>query len=99
VDLNKFDGFDPSGWVTQMEHYFTLQGITDDMMKLRVGVLYLDPERWKWWEWHKKSYAGYITWSQFVKVVYAHVSERYSLFGVAYQVTPNRLSHRLYGSL
>jgi hypothetical protein len=44
VDLNKFDGSNPSGWVTQMEHYFTLHGITDDMMKLRVGVLYLDPK-------------------------------------------------------
>jgi hypothetical protein len=44
VDLDNFDGFDPSGSVTQMKHYFILQGITDDMMKLRVGVLYLDPE-------------------------------------------------------
>jgi hypothetical protein len=27
-----------------MEHYFTLHGINNDMMKLRVGVLYLDVE-------------------------------------------------------
>jgi hypothetical protein len=47
VDLNKFDGSDPLGWVTQMEHYFTLQSIVDDMMKLRMGVLYLDLERWQ----------------------------------------------------
>jgi hypothetical protein len=40
VDMNKFDGFEPS----QMEHYFTLHGINNDMMKLRVGVLYLDVE-------------------------------------------------------
>jgi hypothetical protein len=39
VDLNKFDGFDLSGWVIQMEHYFSLQGIIDDMMKLKVEVL------------------------------------------------------------
>jgi len=44
VDLYKFDGSDPSGWVTQMEHYFALQGIDDDTMKLRIGILYLDPE-------------------------------------------------------
>jgi hypothetical protein len=28
VDVNKFDGSDPTGWVTQMEHYFSLHGIT-----------------------------------------------------------------------
>jgi uncharacterized membrane protein YkgB len=53
-----------------MENYVSLQGITDEMMKLRVGVLYLDPEGWKWWEWHKKSYAYYISWSPFFKFVY-----------------------------
>ena len=61
VDLNKFDGSKLLGWVTQMEHYFILHGITNDMMKLRVGILYLDLEKWKWWEWHKKVHVGYIT--------------------------------------
>jgi hypothetical protein len=28
VDVTKFDGSDPTGWVTQMEHYFSLYGIT-----------------------------------------------------------------------
>jgi hypothetical protein len=28
VEVNKFDGSDPMGWVTQMEHYFSLHGIT-----------------------------------------------------------------------
>jgi hypothetical protein len=59
------------GWVTQMEHYFSLHGIIDDLMKLRVGVLYLDLEHWQWWQWYKKSYGGYISWSQFVKAIYA----------------------------
>jgi hypothetical protein len=34
VDVNKFDGLDPTSWVTQMEHYFSLHGITNDLMKL-----------------------------------------------------------------
>jgi hypothetical protein len=42
VEVNKFDGLDPMGWVTQMEHYFSLHGITDDLAKLHYGVLYLD---------------------------------------------------------
>jgi hypothetical protein len=46
-----------------MKHYFSLQGIIDGMMKPSVGVLYLDLEQWKLWEWHKKAYARYIAWS------------------------------------
>jgi hypothetical protein len=34
VDMTKFDGSDPTGWVTQMEHYFSLYIITDDLDKL-----------------------------------------------------------------
>jgi len=44
VDVNKFDGFDPINWVTQMEHCFSLHGITYDLMKLHVCVFYLVPE-------------------------------------------------------
>jgi hypothetical protein len=40
--VNKFDGSDPMGWVTQMEHYFSLHGITDELAKLHYNVLYMD---------------------------------------------------------
>jgi hypothetical protein len=48
VNMNKFNGFDPIDWVTQMEHYFSLHRITNDLLKLNMGVLYLDSEHWKW---------------------------------------------------
>jgi hypothetical protein len=70
VDVTKFDGSDPTGWVTQMEHYFSLYNITDDLAKLRYGVLHLDQERWKWWQWRKTSRQGYIAWTQFVVELY-----------------------------
>jgi hypothetical protein len=70
VDVTKFDGLDPIGWVTQMEHYFSLYGITDDLAKLRYGVLHLDQERWQWWQWRKTSRQGYIAWTQFVTELY-----------------------------
>jgi hypothetical protein len=38
VDVTKFDGLDPTGWVTQMEHYFSLYGIMDELAKLQYGV-------------------------------------------------------------
>jgi hypothetical protein len=70
VDVTKFDGLDPTGWVTQMEHYFSLYGITDDLAKLWYGVLHLDQERWQWWQWRKNPRQGYISWTQFVTELY-----------------------------
>jgi hypothetical protein len=70
VDVTKFDGSDPTGWVTQMEHYFSLYNITDDLAKLWYGVLHLDQEHWQWWQWRKTSRQGYIAWTQFVIELY-----------------------------
>jgi hypothetical protein len=50
VDVTKFDGLDHTGWVTQMEHYFSLYEIINDLAKLWYGVLHLDQECWKWWQ-------------------------------------------------
>jgi hypothetical protein len=50
VDVTKFYGLDPTSWVTQMEHYFSFYDITDDLAKLRYGVLHLDQEHWQWWQ-------------------------------------------------
>jgi hypothetical protein len=48
-EVNKFDGSNPLAWVIQMEHYFSLHGITDELTKLHYEILYLDLEQWKWW--------------------------------------------------
>ena len=45
VDVTKFDGSDPTGWVTQMEHYFSLYNITNDLAKLWYVV---DPDGYRW---------------------------------------------------
>jgi hypothetical protein len=70
VKVNKFDGSDPTGWVTQMEHYFSLHGITDELAKLRYDILYIYPEHWKWWQWSKNSCLEYIFWALFVADLY-----------------------------
>jgi hypothetical protein len=44
VEEKKFDGSDPIGWVTQMEHYLSFHDINDDLDKIRYGILYLDPK-------------------------------------------------------
>jgi hypothetical protein len=45
MDVTKFDGSDPTGSVNQMEDYFSLYDITDDLAKIRYRVLHLDQER------------------------------------------------------
>jgi hypothetical protein len=70
VDVTKFYDSNPTGWVTQMEHYFSLYDITGDLAKLQYGVLHLDQERWQWWQWRKTSCQGYIAWTQFVTELY-----------------------------
>jgi hypothetical protein len=70
VDVTKFDGMDPTGWFTQIVHYFILYNITDGLAKLRYGVLHLDQECWQWWQWRKTSRQGYIAWTQFVTKFY-----------------------------
>jgi hypothetical protein len=72
VDVTKFDGSDRTGWVTQMEHYFSLYNIIDDLTKLWYGFVHLDQECWQWWKWIKNSRQGYIAWTQFVAELYEH---------------------------
>jgi hypothetical protein len=49
VDVTKFDGSNPTSLVTQMEHCFSLYGITDELSNLQYGVFHLDQEHWQWW--------------------------------------------------
>jgi hypothetical protein len=67
VDVKKFDGSDPTVRVTQMEHYFSLYDITDELAKLWYGVLHLDQEHWKWWQWRKNVRQGYVAWNNFLR--------------------------------
>jgi len=38
VEVNEFDGSDPTGWVTQMEYNLSLNGIIDYLEKLHYSV-------------------------------------------------------------
>jgi hypothetical protein len=70
VDVTKFDGSSPIGWVTQMEHYFSLYDIPYDLEKLWYGVLHLCQDCWQCWQWKKTSHQGYIAWTHFVAEFY-----------------------------
>ena len=72
LDMQKFDGTDPEGWISQMEHFFFLHNIctTDD--KYQVALLYLDAKCWQWRQWHKHYIVGHIDWSIFSKALCSH---------------------------
>ena len=79
--MTKFDSSDPTGWVTQMEHYFSLYGITGDLAKLWYGVLHLDQECWQWWQWRKIARQGYVAWTHFVAELYEQFDTDTNLLG------------------
>ena len=51
LDMHKFDGTDPTGWVSQMDNLFFLHNISTHVDKYQVELLYLDVECWEWWQY------------------------------------------------
>eukprot|EP00253_Pinus_taeda_P017311 PITA_17311 len=67
--MHKFDGSHPAAWVAQMEQYFNLNYILDNETQLTVGSMYLDNERWQWWQWHQRCNGRPLTWDTFKKAL------------------------------
>ena len=44
LDMHKFDGTNPVGWVSQMDHFFFLYNIYTNINNYQVALLYLDEE-------------------------------------------------------
>lgn len=44
LDMHKFDGIDPIGWILQVEHFLFLHHINSNTKKYQVALLYLDAE-------------------------------------------------------
>jgi len=49
VEVDNFDGLNPTARVTEMGHYLFLHGITNELAKIHYGFLNIDLEHWKWW--------------------------------------------------
>lgn len=76
-----FDGSDPFGRVTQMEDYFSFHEITDELMKLRVGVLYWIQKVGNCGNDIKRFMPTIISYSHFVKAIYVHFEKDNHYFG------------------
>eukprot|EP00253_Pinus_taeda_P029026 PITA_29026 len=81
LDMHKFDGSHPAAWIAQMEQYFNLNNILDNETQLMVGSMYLDNERWQWWEWHQCCNAPFSTWDKFKKALTDRFDQESSFLG------------------
>ena len=79
--MHKFDGSHPTAWVAQMEQYFNLNNILDNETQLMVGSMYLDNERWQWWEWHQRCNGSFMTWATFKKALTECFDHEFSFLG------------------
>jgi len=79
--MYKFDGSHPTGWIAQMEQYFNLNYILDNVTQLSVGIMYLDNERWQWWQWHQRCYGRPLTWETFKKSLMDRFDHESALLG------------------
>eukprot|EP00253_Pinus_taeda_P002438 PITA_02438 len=75
LDMQKFDGSNPSTWLPQMEQYFKLNRLQDDWTKIGVATIYLDSERWQWAEWHQLN--EYITAFEALAFRTQHLSDEF----------------------
>jgi len=67
--MYKFYGSHSAVWIAQMEQYFTLNYILDNATQLSVGIMYLENERWQWWQWNQRCYGRPLTWETFKKAL------------------------------
>ena len=81
LDMHKFDGSHPEAWIAQMEQYFNLNNILDNETKLMVERMYLDNERWQWWEWHQCCNGPFRTWTKFTKALQDRFDQESSFLG------------------
>jgi hypothetical protein len=70
-DMNKFDGLIHQ---VGLPKWNTISLSMELLMtyKTKSGGLIFGFKMLAMVEWYKKSYGGYIAWTQFVKVIYAH---------------------------
>ena len=75
ADISPADPSDPQ------QQYFKLNHIFDDATQLMLGSMYLDNERWQWWEWHQRCNGPFKTWAQFTKSLRDRFEQEDSFLG------------------
>lgn len=65
-----------------MERYFELHHITDPILKIKIGVLYLDAYCFRWWYWHVRALSNMsISQPHFCKSLCTHLDRESHFLG------------------
>lgn len=67
LDVPRFDGYDPLGWIFKISQFFDYQG-TPEEERITVASIYLDGPALSWFQWMFKN--GFITsWSALLQAI------------------------------
>lgn len=67
IDVPRFDGGDPQGWVFKIQQYFDYHQVVEDQ-RLKVAPFYFDGKALAWYQWMLRS--NQITsWNGFLRSI------------------------------
>lgn len=64
MEVPKFDGLDPAGWVFRVEEFFDFHG-TPDHLRLRIASFHMEGRAAAWYQWMKANQL-LTTWKEFL---------------------------------
>lgn len=70
MEVPKFDGTDPQGWIFRVEEFFDFHG-TPDHMRLRIVAFHMEGRAASWFQWMKANNL-LTTWMEFITSLKSH---------------------------
>ena len=65
IDVPRYDGGDPQGWIFKIQQYFNFHNAPEDE-RLQIAPLYFDGKALAWYQWCQKN-TKIDSWSTFLK--------------------------------
>ena len=65
IDVPRFEGGDPQGWIFKIQQYFDFHNAVEDQ-RLQIAPLYFDRKALAWYQWCQKN-TKIESWTAFLK--------------------------------
>ena len=65
MEVPKFDGSDPIGWIFRIEEFFYFHG-TPNSLHLRIASFHMEGRAAAWYQWMKANHL-FTTWKEFLQ--------------------------------
>lgn len=69
VDVPRFDGSDPSGWIFKISHFFAYHS-TSESERLTIASFYMEGSALAWFQWMTRNHQ-LTTWASFLEAIEA----------------------------